>query len=122
MTYSLDFRRHVLKVKTEEELTYEEASSRFKIGKASLVRWNKELEPKLHRNKPATKLDMEQLKADVAAHPDSDYYERAKRLGVSKNGIYWALKRLGVSYKKNLESPESRRRTAFLISGADPAL
>ena len=84
MTYSVDFRRHVLKIKMEEGLTYEEASCRFKIGKASLSRWNKELEPKKHRNKPPCKIDMAQLKSDIAAYPDRYYYERARRLGVSK--------------------------------------
>jgi len=119
MTYSIDFRRHVLKVKREEALSYEVTSIRFKISKSSLVRWNKELEPKKKRNKPATKIDMEKLKADVAFYPDSYYHERAKRLGVSKTGVYWALKRLGVSYKKNTQTPQSRRREAIFISRKD---
>ena len=46
MTYSIDFRRHILKIKAEEQLSYAETSFRFKISKASIVRWNKELEPK----------------------------------------------------------------------------
>lgn len=104
MTHSIDFRRHVFRVKQEEELTYEETAKRFKIGKASLVRWNRELEPKKNRNKPALKIDMAVLKADVINYPDSFQYERAARLGVSRSGIYWALKRLGISYKKNTES------------------
>ena len=102
MTYSLDFRKNVLRVKTEEKLTYVERAFRFKIGKASLVRWNKELKPKRTRNKPATKIDMELLKADVFTYPDSYQYERTARLRVSKTGVYWALERLGVSYKKTL--------------------
>ena len=100
MTHSLDFRKHIMALKTEEGLTYKETALRFKIGKASLVRWNKELIPKLKRNKPATKIDRELLKADILTYPDSYQHERAYRLGVSKTGIYYALKRLGVSYKK----------------------
>lgn len=104
MTHSIDFRRHVFRVKQAEQLTYEETAKRFKIGKASLVRWNRELEPKKNRNKPAIKIDMTDLKADVINYPDSFQYERAARLGVSRSGVYWALKRLGISYKKNTES------------------
>lgn len=104
MTHSIDFRKHVFRVKQDEQLTYEETAKRFKIGKASLVRWNRELEPKKNRNKPAIKIDMAVLKADVMSYPDSFQYERAARLGVSRSGVYWALKRLGISYKKNTES------------------
>jgi transposase len=105
MTHSIDFRKHVFRVKQDEQLTYEETAKRFKIGKASLVRWNRELEPKKNRNKPSLKIDIAVLKADVINYPDSFHYERAARLGVSRSGIYWALKRLGISYKKNTESP-----------------
>lgn len=115
MTYSLDFRRHILKIKAEEQLSYDETSLRFKISKSSLVRWNKGLEPKKTRNKPATKIDMDALKADVMIYPDSYYHERAKRLGASKTGIYWALKRLGVTYKKNIVPSKSRRRKAIIV-------
>lgn len=97
MTYTLDFR---LKVKQEENLTYTETARRFKIGKASLVRWNKKPEPQTSHNKPPTKIDMERLKEDLIKNPDSYQYERAQRFNVSKTGIYCALKRLGVSDKK----------------------
>jgi transposase len=66
MTYSIDFRKKVLKLKAEENLSYEAAAERFKIGKTTLVRWHKKLEPQLTRNKPATKINMEALKQDVA--------------------------------------------------------
>lgn len=122
MTYSLDFRCHVLKVKEAEGLSYEETSTRFKIGKASLVRWNKVLEPKKNRNKPPTKIDMKALEADILNYPDGYQYERALRLGVSKGCIYWALKRLGVTYKKNTASSQSRCRETILISRKDTAL
>ena len=55
MTYSIDFRKKVLAIKEKEKLTYDEAAKRFQIGKTTLVRWHKKLEPQLTRNKPATK-------------------------------------------------------------------
>jgi transposase len=45
MTYSIDFRRHILKVREEEGLTLIEAECRFKVSKMSISRWIKELEP-----------------------------------------------------------------------------
>jgi transposase len=122
MTYSIDFRRHVFKVKALEGLNYEETATRFKIGKASLVRWNNEIEPKKKRNKPAVRLDMDALQRDILDYPDAYQYERGQRLGVSRTGIYWALKRLGVTYKKNTASSKSGQRETTLISRKDKKL
>jgi transposase len=98
MTYSIDFRKKVLKLKAEENLSYEATAERFKIGKTTLVRWHTKLEPQLTRNKPATKINMEALKQDVEKYPDAYQYERANRLGVSQKGIFEALKRLGATF------------------------
>ena len=119
MTYSLDFRKRVLAIKTEEGLTGEEVSKRFGIGIASVTRWHKCLEPRRTRTKPATKLDMEALEQDVKQHPDAYQYERAARLGVSQRAIGNALKRLGVSYKKNTVPSESRRKRTAHLSKQD---
>ena len=115
MTYSLDFRKKVLKLKAEENLSYEATAERFKIGKTTLVRWHMKLEPQLKRNKPATKINMEALKQDVEKYPDAFQYERAERLGVSIRCVGYALKRLGVTYKKNLKASESRSRKTICI-------
>jgi transposase len=108
MTYSLDFRKKVLKIRAEESLSIEAVALRFGVGKASVMRWLVALEPKKQRNKPATKIDMALLAKDVASYPDSFQYERAQRFGVSASGIRLALMRLKISYKKNLESSQSR--------------
>ncbi|WP_222430259.1 IS630 transposase-related protein [Gillisia sp. Hel_I_86] len=34
-------------------------------------------------------------------NPDHFQYERAKKFGVSQSAIYYALRRLKISYKKN---------------------
>jgi len=101
MCYSLDFRRQVFKVKDKENLTFQEVSDRFDISIRTLFRWQKQIEPKTKRNKPATKIDMEALSKDVSANPDHYQYERAKKFGVSQSAIFYALKRLKISYKKN---------------------
>ena len=115
MTYSLDFRRKVLSVRKKEGLTIAEVAARFCVGVASVTRWIKNPEPKTTRNKPATRIDMAALAQDVLDYPDAYQYERAKRLGVSEKGIGHALRRMGLSYKKNTASPQGeRRRTAYL--------
>lgn len=116
MTYALSFRQKVFSIKASEGLTYEETAKRFGIGKTTLVRWRQRLKPLMKRDKPATKVDMNVLKQDIENHPDSYQYERAERLKVSQSGICYALKRLGVTYKKNSTAPssESRKTICFL--------
>jgi len=109
MTYSVDFRRKVLAIKERENLTFEEAAERFGVGKASLVRWSSRLEPCRTRHKPAAKIGDEDLRRDVELYPDAYQHERAARLGASQQGVCSALKRLGVSRKKNAVAPEGRR-------------
>ncbi|GFN45789.1 transposase [Candidatus Regiella insecticola] len=105
MTYPLKFRQHVLAIK--EKLTYAKTASRFGVGMASLMRWNRRITPCTTHNKPATKIDMEALAQDVATYPDDYQYERAQRFGVSAQGIRHALKRLRVSRKKNTSASQS---------------
>ena len=100
MTYSIDFRRKVLSIKEREQLSFEAIAQRFEVGKASVVRWSKDIEVRRTRQKPATKIDMEKLRQDVEQYPDAYQSERALRLGVSQRGIGYALKRLRISRKK----------------------
>jgi transposase len=117
MTYSADFRQKVLAIKEHEGLTQAEAAERFGVGVASITRWKKCLESKSTRTKPATKLDMKALEEDVKMYPDGYQYERAARLGVCQRAIGYALKRLGVSYKKNTVASESGRKRTAALSG-----
>ena len=109
MTYSIDFRRKALAIKEAEKLSFEEASRRFGVGKASLVRWSARLEPCRTRPRAAAKIDAEALRRDVEAHPDAYQRERAARLGASQQGVCCALKRLKISRKKNAVASEGRR-------------
>ena len=101
MAYSIDFRRKVLEIKDQDGLSFEETALRFGVSKSSVSRWAKRLEPCRTRNKPATKIDPDQLMRDVEQHPDAYQYERAERFGCSQRGICEALKRLKTSRKKN---------------------
>lgn len=105
MAYSLDFRKRVMRIKEERNLTFEKTSEQFSVSMRTLFNWCNRIEPKTTRNKPAVKIDMGRLAEDVKKYPDDFQYERAERFDVSPNGILYALRRLGVSYKKNPGSP-----------------
>ncbi len=62
---------------------------------------------------------MERLAQDVQEHPDAYYYERAARLGASQSGIYAAMQRLGVTYKKNTVASEGGRQRQANLPGPD---
>jgi transposase len=112
VTHSLGFRKKVLSVKEREKLSFRKTAKRFDVGVASVLRWSKNVKPLMSRKKPAIKINMDALRKDIQDHPDAYQYERAKRLGVSQNGIWHAMRRLQVTYKKNSQSPKSRRRKA----------
>jgi transposase len=110
MTYSRDFRSKVLAVREQENLSMAKIAKRFGIALTSVMRWSNNIESIKKRNKPATKIDMEALKRDVEQHPDAYQYERAERLSVSEGCVFHALKRLGVTYKKNTSAPQGNPR------------
>ncbi|MDH6356007.1 transposase [Dysgonomonas sp. PH5-45] len=101
MSYSVDFRKQVFKIKSDKRLTYQQTSELFGIPIRTLFRWQQRIEPKTKRNKPSTKIDMKALLKDVEENPDAYQYERAKKFGVCQSTIFYALKRLAVSNKKN---------------------
>lgn len=115
MTYSLDFRRKVLKIRSDEKLSMSETAQRFGVGVTSIMRWVKNPEIKKNRNRAARVIDMEALKKDVERYPDAYLIERAKRFNVTCNGIWRALKRLNVTYKKNASASQSRSRKTLYV-------
>ena len=116
MTYSVDFRQKVLKVRDAEGLSMAQVAKRFDIGLATVMRWTKKPDPQTTRNKPATKINREALEQDIATYPDAYMYERAQRLGVSKTGIWHAMKRLNVTYKKKPQAPSFHPRSTAVLS------
>ena len=110
MTYSLDFRQKVMDYKTKKGLTFEQTSHHLDIGIRTLFRWSISLSPCNKRQKPATSIDKDALKHDVRNSPDAYQWERALRFGVHQSTMYYALKRLGISYKKNTTTSKSQRR------------
>lgn len=120
MTYSLHYRRKVLKTREEQGLTIAETADLFNIGVASIVRWLKQPEPQKGRTRPWLKIDLHRLAEDIRHFPDAYQYERAARLGVSQRGICDAMKRMHVTYKKISHPSESGRRKTAYLSGKGP--
>ena len=108
-------RKKILKIKKEDNLSIEKVARRFGISPTTVVRWMERLQPKMKRCKEATKVDMKILEDDVKENPDLYQYERAAKLKVCQSTVCYALKRLGVSYKKNLQTPKSKRRKADYV-------
>ena len=55
------------------------------MGKQSVLRWSKQLEAQHHRQKLATKINMEILKREIEQYPDAYQYERAERCESEEN-------------------------------------
>lgn len=108
MTYSLDFRRHILAIRERECLTIQETSERFSVGVASIVRWLKQPEPKVTREGRPRKIDLDALAQDVSDNPDAYQHERAARFGVTQNTICLALQKLRITHKKSDAPSEGR--------------
>ena len=58
MTYSLDMRQKILKIRLEEGLSMAKVAERFGVGVASVMRWSNNIECIKKRNR-STKVDME---------------------------------------------------------------
>ncbi len=65
MTVPADFRERVLTIQREEKLTYQETAARFRVGIATLIRWNGGFEPKNTRNHRLSKTHDEVLLQDT---------------------------------------------------------
>lgn len=107
--YPLSFRQKILALKESECLSYADLGKRFLIHPRTIQRWKQRIEPKLKRDKPATKIDMQALRIDIEKHPDRYQWERAKDYNVSAWAIGRAIRRLGITVKKN--PPLTQRRT-----------
>jgi len=95
-----------------------DAARRFQVGEASVYRWLKPGGLTYQRPGPRRprKLDWEQLRGHVEAHPDRTQAERARHFHVSRHCIWNALRKLGVTHKKRLGYSERDplRRKRFL--------
>lgn len=101
MTYSLDLRQRVVKF-VENGGSKAEASRRYEVSRWCVQDWcqRPNLAPKKVKRR-SRKLDWEALRRDVQENPDALLRERAEHFGVHINAIWYALKEMEQTYKKN---------------------
>ena len=88
-------------------MTIREAVLFYGLTTSNIHSCHKNLASKTTRNKAPTKIPDDALIEDVKKYSDDYNYERAGRLNCSKTGIFNALKRLGISQKKDLGTSKS---------------
>lgn len=106
MAYSVDFKRLAVRLLDIEKKTQEEVVVNLQINPTTLTRWLKlDREGKLYevkeRVRKGRKVSDKELRAYVEAHPFAGLIEIGEAVGLSRSGTHDALKRLGISYKKN---------------------
>ncbi len=104
MSYSVDFRKKVLKIKEKNNWSIRETARYFEISATAVKSWMTRLKPLETRDKPFTKLDVDKLLEDVRNNPDLYQYERARKFNVSPSCIGYAFKVFGISNKKKFKS------------------
>ena len=105
MSYDVKFRKSALAYWADGH-TKEQTGAVFGVGTSTLQTWKSQLnqtgklEPKV-RETPWRKIDPKKLRAYVAEHPDAYQSEMAQAFGVRLFAMQKALKRLGITRKKN---------------------
>jgi len=105
MRHSEDLRRRVVKF-VEEGGSKAEASRRFGVGLWCVFDWIKrgeDLAPGKPGPKSAHKLDWAALKEAVDKQPDMRLVEMAQKFGVSHHAVWYALRKMKMSRKKNVD-------------------
>ena len=105
MAYDAKFREKVLKYIAKGH-TIQEAHEVFEVGTTTIKEWKKlQRETGKLENRPLNrgykKINPVQLKAYITKNPDSYLKEIAEVFNCTDMAIYYALKRLKISRKKN---------------------
>ena len=105
MRYSTDLRKRVLNF-VNKGGSKAEAERIYKVSRRTIYNWLASPTPFAYE-KPGPKgprlIDYGALQAHVKVFPDQTPAERAKHFGVSKDGIYYALGKLGIRRKKKFQ-------------------
>lgn len=117
MAYSLDFRKLAVRLVREENKSQVFVASHLKIALATLKNWLKREHLEAGKPGPTTshKIDRQALKTMVAEEPDCYLDEYAERLGSKRSTVWYNLKVLKISRKKNHAIPGKKRRRPHKI-------
>jgi len=112
--YEKQYRERVISY-IEAGHTQKEAAKHFGVGTTTISRWLilkkktgslKDLPP----SRPTRKLHNEELMAYVKEHPDAYLSEIAEHFKCATSSVYYALKRLKITYKKSEILQRAKRK------------
>jgi transposase len=114
MAYSSDLRKRVIQY-VENGHSNKEAAAIYRVGVSTVYLWMKT--PKRVTTlamgpKTASKLDRNRLQAFVKKRPDAYLAEIAHEFKVASSTVYYALRGLNLSRKKNGALPRAKRKKA----------
>ena len=112
--YSIDLRERVLAY-LEKNNNKTVACQLFNIGRTTLYSWIKQKKEKGHlfpskRKTTYRKINEESLKEYMQTHPDDFLSEIAEHFSVTPQAIFYALKRLKITFKKKYPISRKKRR------------
>lgn len=87
-----------------------EAARRFQVARASVYAWLAAPDARTYQRpgpKTSAKLDWVALRQQVQAQPAATQQERAAHFGVSRHCIWYALRQMKLTYKKNARLPRA---------------
>lgn len=106
MAYSKDFRKKAIEY-MDKGHTQKELKEAFGIYPSEVSKWRKliaetgSLEPQ-YRKTRVRKIDMAKLEQEMERKPDLTLSELAVIFNCTKQAVFCALKRMKITYKKNI--------------------
>jgi len=121
MAYSIDFVKRAPAYKQQGH-TFKQLREIFGICSQSYYQWveklaNNHYQTKIKRQR-SRKIDKELLKQAVADKPDAYLYELAKLFGCTVQAVFYMLRKLNITYKKDLHLFGKIRRTTQPVYSA----
>lgn len=113
MRYSSDLRKKVVEAYNSKENTKFKIAEIFKISRTTLDSWLALLktgglyEAKKRTNIHKVKLNIDELKTHLELNPDMYQHETAKIFKVAPSTVWYNMKKLGISRKKNKRTLEN---------------
>lgn len=124
--YKTELRERVLGYYDQNKVTQKEVCEIFNISLRALSRWlkmRKETGDFSLKERPKTrkarKLNKEELQAYIEKHPDHYLWEIAKRFNTTAPAVFYALKRMGISRKKNHTLQRARQEKKAKVPAGD---
>ena len=119
MAYSMDYRKRAVEYKGSGH-SFKELREAFKISSQTYYNWRKKLESGYYENKTIRrrlrKINLEELKAIIEAHPDVHLRDLADTFGCAQSAISAALKKINIKRKNSIWIQNKPYRETAVLS------